>query len=76
MEENKTIYSNEELVEWGGNINEFFWLCSGANRKILRQCPTDYAKYAGIGGTIFFTAVMASLSGGYALYKVFADEII
>lgn len=75
MEENKTILSNDELVEWGGRINEFFWLCSGANRKILRQCPTDYAKYAGIGGTIFFTAVMASLSGGYALYKVFADEI-
>ena len=58
MEENKNIYTNNEFVEWGGNINEFFWLCSGVNRKILRQCPTEYAKYAGMGGTIFFTACM------------------
>lgn len=69
--------NNFEILksEKQGIINEFLWICSGANRKILRQCPTDYAKYAGIGGTIFFTAVMASLSGGYALYKVFANEI-
>ena len=59
------------MVQWGGIINEFLWICAGANRKILRQCPTDYAKYAGIGGTIFFTALMAMLSGGYALYFVF-----
>ena len=69
--------NNFEILksEKQGIINEFLWICSGVNRKILRQCPTDYAKYAGIGGTIFFTAVMASLSGGYALYKVFANEI-
>ena len=52
-------------------MNEFFWICAGVNRKVLRQCPTDYAKYAGIGGTILFTALMAMLSGGYALYTVF-----
>ena len=68
---NKSIIDNRELVQWGGIINEFLWICAGANRKILRQCPTDYAKYAGIGGTIFFTALMAMLSGGYALYFVF-----
>ena len=76
MEENKTILSNDELVEWGGRINEFFWLCSGVNRKILRQCPTEYAKYAGMGGTIFFTACMAALSGGYAISTVFDSTII
>lgn len=76
MEDNKTIYSENKVIEWGGLINEFFWLCSGANRRILRQCPTDYAKYAGIGGTIFFTAVMASLSGGYAISFVFQDSPI
>ena len=75
MEENKTILSNDELVEWGGRINEFFWLCSGVNRKILRQCPTEYAKYAGMGGTIFFTACMAALSGGYAISTVFDSTI-
>lgn len=76
MEENKNIYTNKELVEWGGSINEFFWLCSGVNRKILRQCPTEYAKYAGMGGTIFFTACMAALSGGYAISTVFDNTII
>ena len=64
-------YNSEHLIEWGGLLNEFLWICSGADRKVLRQCPTDYAKYAGIGGTILFTALMAMLSGGYALYSVF-----
>lgn len=76
MEEDKTILSNDELAEPGGRINEFFWLCSGVNRKILRQCPTEYAKYAGMGGTIFFTACMAALSGGYAISTVFESTII
>ena len=52
-------------------VNEFFWICSGANRHILRQCPTEYSKYFGIGGTIFFTAAMAALSGGYAFFTIF-----
>lgn len=65
------IYNSDELIKWGGFLNEFFWICAGVNRKVLRQCPTDYAKYAGIGGTILFTALMAMLSGGYALYTVF-----
>lgn len=73
MEDNKTIYSSNEIVEWGGIINEFLWLCAGVNRKILRQCPTDYAKYAGTGGTILFTAIMAAISGGYAISFVFQN---
>ena len=58
-------------IEDTGWVNEFLWICAGANRNVLRRCPTDYAKYAGIGGTIFFTALMAMLSGGYAMYFVF-----
>lgn len=76
MEEKKSIYENNETVEWGGFVNEFFWLCSGVNREVLRQCPTEYAKYAGMGGTIFFTACMAALSGGYAISTVFDSTII
>ena len=75
QKEMKSIYDSEKLIEWGGLLNEFLWICAGVNRKVLRQCPTDYAKYAGIGGTILFTAVLATLSGGYAMYKVFADEL-
>lgn len=78
MEENnkkqKAIYDSEQEVKWGGFLNEFLWICAGVDRKVLRQCPTDYAKYAGIGGTILFTALMAMLSGGYALYTVFNNQ--
>ena len=52
-------------------LNEFMWFCSGANKDILRKCPNEYAKYFGMGGTILFTSLMASLSGGYAFYKAF-----
>lgn len=72
------IFNHREMEKfrWNNFLNEFLWLCAGANRKLLRQCPTEYAKYAGIGGTILFTAILASFSGGYAIYKVFADEIL
>lgn len=73
---NTTSNSAKEEIKWGGLFNEFFWICSGANRKILRQCPTEYSKYFGIGGTIFFTAAMAMLSGGYAFYTIFDNTLI
>lgn len=66
--------SEEKEIKWGGLLNEFLWTCAGVNKKILRQCPTEYAKYAGSGGTILFTALMAMLSGGYAMYFVFHSK--
>lgn len=79
-DKNKPLQQKNELkstdIKWGGLINEFLWMCAGANRKVLRQCPTEYAKYAGIGGTILFTALMAMLSGGYALYTVFDSDTL
>ena len=65
----------EKQVKWGGLLNEFLWTCAGVNKTILRQCPTEYAKYAGIGGTILFTALMAMLSGGYAFYTIFEHTL-
>lgn len=61
----------EKEIKWGGLLNEFLWTCEGVNKKILRQCPTEYAKHACSGGTILFTALMAMLSGGYAMFFVF-----
>lgn len=47
-------------------------MCSGADPDLLKESPkSEQIKYAGIGGTVFFTAVMAFLSGSYALYTVF-----
>lgn len=65
----------KSTVKRSNIFNEFFWICSGANRHILRQCPTEYSKYFGIGGTIFFTAAMAMLSGGYAFYTIFNSTL-
>src|SRR5215475_6994319 len=54
-------------------LKRFFWFCSGADMAILRtwDCSTEHNTYAGIGATIVLTAVLASLSGGYALWTVF-----
>lgn len=39
---------------------------------LLDSCaPGEQNKYAGIGATVFFTALMAFIASGYALYTVF-----
>ncbi|AAM72824.1 hypothetical protein CT1599 [Chlorobaculum tepidum TLS] len=55
-----------------GRLQRFFWICAGTPVEIIEKYPTEHAKYFGIGATIFFTALFAALSGGYALYFVFA----
>lgn len=53
------------------SLRSFFWFCSGAVPALLKRCPSESEKYAGIGATVFFTAVFATFSAGYALYTVF-----
>ena len=57
-------------------VKEFFLFCSGASRTILGMngCEVEHGKYAGIGATIFFTATLAALSGGYAMFTAFRQE--
>jgi len=53
-------------------IRKFFVLCSGADRALLDTCSEgEQNKYAGIGATVFFTALMAFIAASYALYTVF-----
>ena len=53
-------------------LQRFFIFCSGADTDILKTCSNgERNKYAGIGATVFFTAVMAFIASGYALYTVF-----
>ena len=42
-------------------ITRFFWFCSGAHIGTLKKYPIEHNKYVGIGATIFFTALFASL---------------
>ncbi|WDF55206.1 DUF4407 domain-containing protein [Mucilaginibacter sp. KACC 22063] len=55
-------------------VTRFFWFCSGAHIGTLKKYPIEHNKYVGIGATIFFTALFASLSGGYAMYFVFSGS--
>lgn len=58
------------------NFTNFLVTCSGANKEIIKQCPTEYTKYTGIGATILLTALMAMVSGGYAIYFVFNSILV
>jgi len=55
-------------------VTRFFWFCSGAHIGTLKKYPIEHNKYVGIGATIFFTALFAALSGGYAMFFVFAGN--
>ena len=57
-------------------ITRFLITCSGTTRAILTEkgCEIEHPKYAGIGATILFTAVLAALSGGYAMSTVFHNK--
>ncbi|TCD48726.1 DUF4407 domain-containing protein [Chlorobium sp. N1] len=55
-------------------LQRFFWIASGTPLEIIEKYPTEHSKYTGIGATIFFTALFAALSGGYALFFVFSGN--
>lgn len=61
---------NKKSVE-----SNFLWWCSGAHQKILKDFPSEHSKYAGLGGVILATFVLAALSSGYAIYSVFGNMI-
>lgn len=53
-------------------LKQFFIICSGADSQILNSCSEgEQNKYAGVGATVFFTAIMAFIASAYALYTVF-----
>lgn len=70
---NQTPHKNaqQHQMNW---FQQFLMICSGANIHILRKSPSEWNKYAGIGGIVLFTAVFATLSASYAMYTVFENE--
>lgn len=53
-------------------LKKFFLTCSGVDKNLINECSNgEQNKYAGIGATVFFTAIMATIAGSYALYTVF-----
>jgi hypothetical protein len=57
-------------------ITKFLWWSAGANIEVLEKCPTEHPKYFGVGGTIVFTALMASFAGGYAFFTAFKSPLL
>lgn len=64
---------NNRKSSW---LQNFFILCSGADKEIINEYPTEWNKFAGIGATIFLTACLALLSGAYAMYFVFENGLV
>ncbi|GAA2141724.1 DUF4407 domain-containing protein [Actinomadura napierensis] len=51
----------------GERFSPLLW-ASGANRDILRQTPTDKARFQGLGSVVIFTAALAGVSMAAALH--------
>jgi hypothetical protein len=58
-------------------LKDFFILCSGADSNIISKCSNgEQNKFAGIGATVFFTALLAFIAASYALFTVFDNVYI
>jgi Domain of unknown function (DUF4407) len=55
--------------------SHFLWWCAGAYQDLLKDCPSEQTKYAGLGGVLLATFVLAALSAGYAIYSVFNEPL-
>lgn len=74
-EQQTELYTYDSFAYRKKNETEskFLWWCAGTDQKLLKKYPTEYSKYSGLGGVILATFVLASLSGGYAMYTVFGS---
>jgi hypothetical protein len=64
-------YNNQPVSKFTKRL----WWCAGADEQILMQCPmADRVRYAGIGGIVLCTGLLAAVSGGYAFYTIFAPK--
>ena len=56
-------------------ITKHLWWCAGADEHFLSKSPMqDRVKYAGIGGIVLCTGLLAAFSGGFAFYTIFGPK--
>lgn len=56
-------------------LTKFLWWSAGADPYFMRLAPMqDRVKYAGIGGIVFCTGLLAAVSGGYAFSTIFGPK--
>jgi hypothetical protein len=67
------FYINQNIkIHW---ITFFLWWCAGADAYFLKKSPIqDRVKYAGIGGIVLATGLLAAVSGGFAFYTIFKTK--
>src|SRR5690242_8387451 len=77
MPEDSGLYTYDSFGTSNKRKSEsnFLWWCAGAHQKLLKQFPSEHIKYAGLGGVLLATFVLATLSSGYAIYSVFGNWI-
>jgi len=63
------------LAKEPSKISKFLWWCAGADEHFLKLSPMqDRVKYAGIGGIVLCTGLLAAFSGGYAFNTIFGPK--
>ena len=56
-------------------ITRFLWWCAGADQFFLMRSPAqDRVKYAGIGGIVFSTGILATFAGGFSFNTAFGPK--
>ena len=56
-------------------ITRFLWWSAGVDSDFLKKSTVQYrVKYAGIGGIVFFTGVLAAFAGGVAFNTMFGPK--
>src|SRR5688572_19682493 len=77
MQQENNLYSYDSFGEKRkSSDSKFLWWCAGAHQQLLKEYPSEHAKYSGLGGVILATFVLASLSAGYAMYTIFNNWLI
>jgi hypothetical protein len=66
---------NPMYLQSVSKITKALWWCAGADEHFLSKSPMqDRVKYAGIGGIVLCTGLLAAFSGGFAFYTIFGPK--
>lgn len=67
--------SEQQTQDSVTSFTRFLWWCAGADARFLMISPQqDRVKYAGIGGIVFSTGVLAAFAGGFAFNTAFGPK--
>ena len=78
MNTNQNIMDTDNYINENSNthwVTRKLWWCAGADEFFLKRSPKqDRVKYAGIGGIVLATGLLAAVSGAFAFYTIFKTK--